>query len=168
MYSVIDRSNLEKTVFDLIKESLANFHLTSFVIDEVQVGSVDSVSKMWEGIFTTFIIDSHPIKFEYIARYILTTYTVKCHDAPSYSSCLSTTHKARMALGGDTTITVDELFLILEMTHFQSVYVARSRFSRKLFPILHLQRMCSTKLVRTLLRFLMRTRLQPSRSSKWI
>ncbi len=149
MYSVIDRSNLEKAVFDLIKESLSNFHLTSFLIDEVQVGSVDSVSKMWEGIFTTFIIDSHPIKFEYIACCILTTYTVKCDDVPSDSSCLSTDHKTRMVLGGDTTITVDDLFLILEMAHFQSgdklqkkIYVARSRFSRKMFPILHLQRMC--------------------------
>jgi hypothetical protein len=58
MYSVIDRSNLEKAVFELIKESLPDFHLVSFLIDEVQVGSVGSVSKLWEGIFTTFIIDS--------------------------------------------------------------------------------------------------------------
>ncbi len=43
-------------MFGLIKESLADFHLSSFLIDEVQVGSVDSVSKLWEGIFTTFKI----------------------------------------------------------------------------------------------------------------
>ncbi len=52
-------------------------------------------------------IDSCPIKFEYIARCILTAYTVKCDDAPSYSSCLSTSHNTRVTLGGDTTITVD-------------------------------------------------------------
>ncbi len=33
---------------------------------------MDSVSKLWEDIFTTFPIDSRPIRFEYIARYILT------------------------------------------------------------------------------------------------
>ncbi len=90
MYSVIDRSNLEKSVFELIKESLTDFHLLSFLIDEVQVGSVGSVSNLWEGIFTTFIIDSRPIRFEYITCCILTAYTVKCDDVPSYSSCLST------------------------------------------------------------------------------
>ncbi len=136
MYSVIDRSNLEKAVFELIKESLADFHLASFLIDEVQVGSVGSVSKLWEGIFTTFIIDSHPIRFEYIVRFILTTYTAKCDDALSYSSRLSTAHKARMTLGGDTTITVDELFLILEMTHFQSVDKLQKKIYRNTFKIL--------------------------------
>ncbi len=44
MHSVIDRSSLEKAVFDLIKESLTDFHLATFLIDEVQVGSVGSVS----------------------------------------------------------------------------------------------------------------------------
>jgi hypothetical protein len=43
MYSVIDRSNLEKAVFGLIKLSLADFHLASFLIDEVQVGSYGEV-----------------------------------------------------------------------------------------------------------------------------
>ena len=51
MYSVIDRSNLEKTVFDLIKESLADFSLTSLLIDDLQVGDLVSVSKMWEEFF---------------------------------------------------------------------------------------------------------------------
>ncbi len=136
MYSVIDRSNLEKAVFDLIKESLADFHLASFLIDEVQVGSVDSASKLWEGIFTTFIIDSRPIRFEYIACCILTAYTLKCDDAPSYSSRLSTAHKTRMALGGDTTITVDDLFLILEMAHFQSDDKLQKKIYRNTFKIL--------------------------------
>jgi hypothetical protein len=37
MYSILDRSTLEKAVFELIKESLANFHLASYLIDEVQI-----------------------------------------------------------------------------------------------------------------------------------
>jgi hypothetical protein len=131
MYSVIDRSNLE-TVFGLIKLSLTDFHLVSFLIDEVQVGSVGSVSKLWKGIFTTFMIDSRPIKFEYITCCILTTYTAKCNDTPSYSSCLSTTHKTRVTIGGDTTITVAELFLILEMAHFLS-RVTFSLIMREIF-----------------------------------
>jgi hypothetical protein len=44
--SILDRSTLEKVVFELIKESLDDFHLTSYLIDEVQIGSVDSVSKL--------------------------------------------------------------------------------------------------------------------------
>jgi hypothetical protein len=40
MYSILDRSTLKKTVFELIKESLANFYLTSYLIDEVQIGSI--------------------------------------------------------------------------------------------------------------------------------
>ncbi len=79
-----------------------------------------SISKMWEDILTTFPIDSRPIKFEYITCCILTAYTVKCDDFPSYTSRLSTAHKTRVTLGGDTTITIDEMFLILEMTQFQS------------------------------------------------
>ncbi len=55
-------------MFELIKESLSDFHLASYLIDEVQIGSVDSVSKLWEDIFTTFPVDSWPIRFEYIAR----------------------------------------------------------------------------------------------------
>jgi hypothetical protein len=136
MYSVIDRSNLEKAVFELIKESLPDFHLVSFLIDEVQVGSVGSVSKLWEGIFTTFIIDSRPIKFEYIVCCILTVYSAKCDDAPSYSSHLSTTHKTRMEQVGDTTITVDELFLILEMPHFQSGDKLQKKIYHNTFKIL--------------------------------
>ncbi len=42
---------LKKTVLDLIKESLTDFRLTSYLIDEVQIGSVDSVSKLWEDIY---------------------------------------------------------------------------------------------------------------------
>jgi hypothetical protein len=67
MYSILDRSTLEKAVFELIKESLGDFHLASYLIDEVQIGSVDSVSKLWEDIFTTFPVDSQPIRFVYIA-----------------------------------------------------------------------------------------------------
>ncbi len=59
-------------MFKLIKGSLSDFHLASYLIDEVQIGSVDSVSKLWEDIFTTFPVDSRPIRFEYIARCILT------------------------------------------------------------------------------------------------
>ena len=98
-------------MFELIKESLTDFHLTSYLIDEVQIGSVDSVSKLWEDIFTTFPVDSQPIRFEYIARCILTVYTANCDDA----SCLSTAHEARVALGGNTTITVDDDFSQSEM-----------------------------------------------------
>jgi hypothetical protein len=101
---------LKKDVFELIKESLANFHLASYLIDEVQIGSVDSVSKLWEDIFTTFPVDSRPIRFEYIAHCILTAYTANCDDASAYNSRLSTAHKTRVALGNNTTITVDELF----------------------------------------------------------
>ena len=50
MYSILDRSTLEKAVFELIKESLTDFHLASYLIDEVQIGSVDRVSKLWEDI----------------------------------------------------------------------------------------------------------------------
>ncbi len=50
MYSILDRSTLEKGVFEMIKESLSDFHLTSYLIDEVQIGSVDNVSKLWEDI----------------------------------------------------------------------------------------------------------------------
>ncbi len=102
-------------MFKLIKESLTDFHLASYLIDEVQIGSVDSVSKLWEDIFTTFPVDSRPIRFEYIARCILTTYTANCVDASSYNSRLSTAHKARVALGGNTTITVDDDFSQAEM-----------------------------------------------------
>ena len=76
---------------------------------------MDSVSKLWEDIFTTFPVDSRPIRFEYIARCILTAYTANCDDASSYNSRLSTTHKARVALGGNTTITVDDDFSQAEM-----------------------------------------------------
>jgi hypothetical protein len=76
---------------------------------------VDSVSKLWEDIFTTFPIDSRPIRFEYIARCILTAYTANCDDVSTYNSRLSTAHKARVALGGNTTITVDDDFSQDEM-----------------------------------------------------
>jgi len=102
-------------VFELIKESLADFHLASYLIDEVQIGSVDSVSKLWEDIFTTFPVDSRSIRFEYIARCILTAYTANCDDVSAYNSRLSTAHKARVALGGNTTITVDDDFSQAEM-----------------------------------------------------
>ena len=102
-------------MFELIKESLADFHLASYLIDEVQIGSVDSVSKLWEDIFTTFAVDSRPIRFEYIARCILTAYTANCYDASAYNSRLSTAHKARVALRGNTTITVDDVFSQDEM-----------------------------------------------------
>ncbi len=104
-------------MFDLIKESLVNFHITSSLIDEVQIGSVDSVSKLWEDIFTTFPVDSRPIRFEYITRCILTAYTTNRDDASSYNSRLSTAHKTRVALGGNTTITVDDDFSRTEMMH---------------------------------------------------
>ncbi len=102
-------------MFDLIKESLSDFHLASYLIDELQIGSVDSVSKLWEDIFTTFPVDFRTVRFEYIARCILTTYTANCDDASAYNSRLSTAHKARVALGGNTTITVDDDFSQVEM-----------------------------------------------------
>ena len=102
-------------MFKLIKESLSDFHLASYLIEEVQIGSVDSVSKLWEDIFTTFPVNSRPIRFEYIARCILTAYTANCYDASAYNSRLSTAHKARVALGGNTTITVDDDFSQAEM-----------------------------------------------------
>ena len=102
-------------MFELIKESLSDFHLASYLIDEVQIGSVDSVSKLWEDIFTTFPVDSRPIRFEYIARCILTAYTANCFDASAYNSRLPTSHKARVALGGNTIITVDDVFSQAEM-----------------------------------------------------
>ncbi len=113
--SILDRSTLEKVVFELIKESLDDFHLTSYLIDEVQIGSVDSVSKLWEDNFTIFPVDSRSIRFEYIAWCILTTYTANCNDASTYNSRWSTTQKARVALGGNTTITVDDDFSQAEM-----------------------------------------------------
>ena len=72
-----------------------------------------SVSKLWEDIFTTFPVDSRTIRFEYIARCILTAYTANCDD--TYNSRLSTAHKARVALGGNNTITVDDDFSQVEM-----------------------------------------------------
>jgi hypothetical protein len=83
-------------VFELIKESLDDFHLAIYVIDEVQIGSVDSVSKLWEDIFTTFPVDSRTIHFEYIARCILTAYTSNCDDASAYNSRLSTAHRREL------------------------------------------------------------------------
>ena len=50
----------------------------------------------------------------------LTSYTTKCDDVSSYTSCLSTVQKTWMTLWGDPTITMDEVFLILKMTQFQS------------------------------------------------
>ncbi len=97
-------------MFELIKDSLTDFHLVSYLIDEVQIGFVDSVSKLWEDIFTTFPVDSRPIRFEYIAHCILTAYTSNCDDASSYNSRLSAAHKKRVALGGNTTVTVDDDF----------------------------------------------------------
>ncbi len=104
-------------MFELIKELLTDFHLASYLIDEVQIGSVDSVSKLWEDIFTTFTVDSRSIRFECITRCILTIYTANCNDASPYKSRLSTAHKARVALGGNTTITVDDDFSQAEMMH---------------------------------------------------
>jgi hypothetical protein len=49
---------------------------------------------------------------------------------------LSTAHKARVALGGNTTITVDELFRILEMAHFQSGDKLQKKIYRNTFKIL--------------------------------
>ncbi len=40
MYSILDRQPLKKAVFELIKESLVNFHVASSLIDEVQIGSI--------------------------------------------------------------------------------------------------------------------------------
>ncbi len=117
-------------------ESLSDFHLTSYLIDEVQIGSVDSVSKLWEDIFTTFPVDSRPIRFEYIAHCILTVYTAKCDDDSTYNSRLSTVHKTRVAVGGNTTITVDDLFLIVEMAHFQSGDKLQKKIYRNTFKIL--------------------------------
>jgi hypothetical protein len=48
------------------------------------------------------------IRFEYIARCILTTYTANCDDTSAYNSRLSTAHKARVALGGNATIAVED------------------------------------------------------------
>ena len=79
---------------------MADFHLASYLIDEVQIGSVDSVSKLWEDIFTTFPVDSRTIRFEYISHFILTAYTAN-YDGPSeYNSRLSTGHKTRVEIGG--------------------------------------------------------------------
>jgi hypothetical protein len=77
--------------------------------------SVDTVSKLWEDIFTTFPVNSRSIRFEYIARCILTAYTANCDEASEYNSRLSTAHKARVALGGNNTITVDDDFSQTEM-----------------------------------------------------
>jgi hypothetical protein len=106
---------LKKVLFKLIKESLVDFHLASYLIDEVQIGSVDSVSKLWEDIFITFPVDSRTIRFEYITHCILTVYTANCEDASAHNSRLSTAHEARVALGGNTTITVDDDFSQTEM-----------------------------------------------------
>jgi hypothetical protein len=62
-------------------------------------------------------VDSRPIRFECIARCILTAYTANCDDASAYNSRLSTAHKSRVALGGNTTITVDDDFSQAEMMH---------------------------------------------------
>ncbi len=103
-------------MFELIKESLTDFHLASYLIEEVQIVSVDSVSKLCEHIFTTFPVDSRPIRFEYIALFfILTAYPANCDDASAYNSRLSTAQKSRVALGGNTTITVDDDFSQFEM-----------------------------------------------------
>ncbi len=95
-------------MFKLIKESLADFHLASYLIDKVQIGSVDNVSKLWEDIFTTFPVDSRPFRFKYIALCILTAYTENCDDASTYNSRLTTAHNARVALGDNNTITGDD------------------------------------------------------------
>ncbi len=94
---------------------MTDFHLASYLIDEVQIGSVDSVSKLWEDIFNTFPVDSRPIRFEYITRCILTAYKANCDDVSAYNSRLSTAHKAQVALVGNTTITVDDDFSQAEM-----------------------------------------------------
>jgi hypothetical protein len=70
---------------------------------------------LWEDIFTTFPVDSRHIRSEYIARCILTAYTANCDDVSAYNSRLSTAHKARVALVGNTTITVDDDFSQAEM-----------------------------------------------------
>jgi hypothetical protein len=174
MYSTLDLSTLEKSVLELIKESLSDFHLASYLIDEVQIGSVDSVSKLWEDIFTTFPVDSRPIRFEYIVCGILTSYTAKYNDA-SYNSRLSTAHKTRVVLGGNTTITVDELFFILEMAHFQSGDKLQKKIYRNTFKILEKSAPEST-LTKTVINEIRKEtitlfnedKVPPSRSSKWI
>ncbi len=50
-----------------------------------------------------------------ISRCFLTAYTANCDDVSAYISRLSTAHKARVALGGNTTITVDDDFSQAEM-----------------------------------------------------
>jgi hypothetical protein len=112
---VLYAADFDKSPYPAMDKTRADFHLSSYLIDEVQIGSVDSASKLWEDIFTTFPVDSRPLRFEYIARCILTTYTANCDDASTYNSRLSTVHKARVALGGNTTITVDDDFPQTEM-----------------------------------------------------
>jgi gamma-glutamyl phosphate reductase len=73
-----------------------------------------------------------------------------------------------MALGGDTTVTIDELFFILEMAHFQSGDILQKKIYRNTFKILEKNASDTTLSKRTQLRSSTRTRLQLSRSSKWI
>ena len=56
-----------------------------------------------------------PIRFVYITWCILTAYTANFNDASTYNSRLSTAHKTRVALGDNTTITVDDDFSQAEM-----------------------------------------------------
>jgi hypothetical protein len=94
MYSILDRSTFEESCVRGDQGMTGRFpSRVSYLIDEVQIGSVDSVSKLLEDIFTTFPVDSRSIRFEYITRCILTAYTTNCEDASSYNSRLLTARK---------------------------------------------------------------------------
>jgi hypothetical protein len=105
MYSILDRSRLEKVLFEMIKESLTDFHLTSYLIDEIRLD-------LWTGFLScgkTFSLHfpSIPglsvssISCDVFSRYIRQTVTM----FPRIIR-VSTTHKVRVVLGGNTTIKV--------------------------------------------------------------
>jgi hypothetical protein len=64
MYSILDRLTFEESCVRADQGIAGQFpSRVSYLIDEVQIGSVDSVSKLLEDIFTIFPVDSRPIRF---------------------------------------------------------------------------------------------------------
>ncbi len=88
-------------------------HILVIVSGSGQMRIWTRISKsLWK---CTFPVDSRPIRFEYIAHCILTAYTANWDDASSYNSRLSSAHKARVTLGSNTTVTVNDDFSQTEM-----------------------------------------------------
>ena len=116
MYSILDRSTFEESCVRADQGIAGQFPSREFS---------DQRSTDWIHPWTVFLSCGKTFSLHFpsipdlsvssISRCILTAYTANRDDASTYNSRLSTAHKARVALGGNTTITVDDDFSQAEM-----------------------------------------------------